>query len=199
MERDPEAPLGHGGDGIRVHSGNPLAGDHDISGHELQGLSWQEPFDGIRRSIRRGDAVRRIRVQPFCQEAGMVRLSRGLTQTARPRQSTSARKWAGRQRTGSGLRSGSARERNEERDSSSSQRNRGRERQKFQDYMVGHEPTLLTESPAGPLHFRPMRVGYQGAQPLSGPPKSSLLAAVLNRAGRFASLGLERTPCKGLP
>ena len=73
MKRDSEAPLGHGGDGIRVHPWNPLAGDDDISGYELQRLPWQEAFNRIRRSIRRRDAVGRIRVQPFCQAAGIVR------------------------------------------------------------------------------------------------------------------------------
>jgi len=75
MDRDPEAPLGHIGDGIRVDPGNPLPGDDDVSGHELQGLPWQEAFNRIRRSIRGWDAVRRVGVRPLGQEAEIVRLS----------------------------------------------------------------------------------------------------------------------------
>ena len=75
MDGDPVAPLGQSGDWIPVHPGNSLAGDDDVSGHELQGLPWQEAFNRIRRSIRRWDAVRRVRVHSFCQDAGIVRLS----------------------------------------------------------------------------------------------------------------------------
>ena len=75
VHRDPVAPLGQGGYWIGVHPRNPLAGDDDVPGHELQGLPWQEALNRIRRSIRGWDAVRRVGVRPFCQEAGIVRLS----------------------------------------------------------------------------------------------------------------------------
>jgi hypothetical protein len=76
---------------------------------------------------------------------------------ARQRSAGSAR----HQRTGSGLHFGSARERDEERDKSSGQRDRGGEREEFQNHVVGHEPTLLTEGRAEPLHLRPIRVGHR--------------------------------------
>jgi hypothetical protein len=49
------------------------------------------------------------------------------------------------QRPGSGLHFASTRERDEERDKSSGQRDRDGEREEFQNHLVGHEPTLLTE------------------------------------------------------
>jgi hypothetical protein len=63
------------------------------------------------------------------------------------------------QRPGSGLPVGAAGERDEERDESSGQGDRGRQSKEIQDYLVGHELTLLTEGREEPLHLRPIRVG----------------------------------------
>ena len=47
MDGDPVTPLGHSGNGIRVHPGNPLPGDDYVSGHELESLPRQEAFNRI--------------------------------------------------------------------------------------------------------------------------------------------------------